>query len=89
MFSLGRNKAPGPGGYPAEFFTHYWSVVRTHLTEVVLDFFHHGKLLKEISNTTIALVPKILNPSSQADYRPVSYYNVVYKSITKILENWL
>ena len=54
-------------------------------TQAVLDFFYHGKLLKEVSNTIISSVPKIPNPTSLHDYKPISCCNVAYKCITKIL----
>ena len=85
MFSLGKNKAPGTDGYTAEFFTHCWNLVGPHLTEAVSEFFRNGKLLKEVSNTLISLIPKVQNPSSLRDYRPISCANVIYKCITKIL----
>ena len=61
LFSLGRNKAPNLDRFPIEFFTTSWEVVGKHVTTVVLDFFKHGKLLNEVSNTIIALALKTLN----------------------------
>ena len=87
IFSLGKNKAPGPDGYTTEFYTSSWSIVGAQVTEAIKDFFHHGKMLREVSNTVISLIPKVKNPMSQSDYRPISCCNVIYKCITKILAN--
>ena len=55
----------------------------------MLDFFNTGRLLREVSSTIIALVPKTQIPASQKDFRPISCCNVVYKIITKIIANRL
>ncbi|KAL0302791.1 UNVERIFIED_CONTAM: hypothetical protein Scaly_3021200, partial [Sesamum calycinum] len=49
--------APGPDGYTSEFYRAAWSVVGQDLFKAVGEFFHTGKLLKQI-NTLIALIPK-------------------------------
>ena len=85
LFSLGYNKVPGPNGYPIEFFIESWQVVGQFFTDIVLNFFSHGKLLKEVSNTIITLVPKVVNTSSLMDYWPFSCCNVIYKCISKIM----
>jgi hypothetical protein len=54
-----------------------------------LDFFKSGRLLKEVNATILSLVPKIKNPSTMGDYRPISCCNVIYKCVTKILANRL
>ena len=87
VFSLGKNKAPSPDGYITEFFTNCWNIVGPHLTEAIRDFFHCEKLLREVSNTVISLISKVLNPFSQGDYRLISCCNVIYKNITKVLAN--
>ena len=48
---------------------------------VVNDFFVSRKLLKQINHSIIALVPKSANVTFANDFRPISYYNVVYKVI--------
>jgi hypothetical protein len=45
------------------------------------DFFVSRKFLKQINHSIIALVPKFANVTFANDFRPISYYNVVYKVI--------
>ena len=42
---------------------------------------------KKINQTFIALIPKIQNPISPKDFRPISLCNVIFKIITKTLAN--
>ncbi|XP_018728736.1 uncharacterized protein LOC108959487 [Eucalyptus grandis] len=53
----------------------------------VMDFFTSGKLLREINNTILVRVPKVLNATSVEDYRPIACCNTIYKCITKVLAN--
>nr|GEW07712.1 hypothetical protein [Tanacetum cinerariifolium] len=45
----------------------------------VPDFFSNGKLLKELNHIILALIPKV------TDYRHISYCNVLYECISKII----
>lgn len=47
FFSLPKNKAPGPDGYPAEFFTAKWKSVGSDMIVAVSEFLNSGKLLKQ------------------------------------------
>lgn len=51
------------------------------------DFFHTGKIFNQINATNLCLVPKVLNPSSPNDFRPIACCNVIYKTITQVLAN--
>jgi hypothetical protein len=84
---MSKNKAPGLDGFSAAIFHSAWPIIGDNVCEAVLEFFHHGKLLKEVNSTIITLVPKRKNPSCMGDYRAISCYNIIYKCITKILAN--
>lgn len=87
MFDMGDDKAPGPDGFNSAFFKHSWSIIGRDVVRAVQDFFHCGKLLKEVNHTIISLLPKVAAPSRITDYRPISLCNVLFKCITKIIAN--
>ena len=55
------------------------------VTQVVLHFFTTGRLLKELNHTSLTLVPKVPNPSSFNDFRPIACCNLLYKCISGIM----
>ena len=85
MFSIDDNKAPGPDGFSSLFFKAAWSIIGSEVVEAVTSFFKSGRLLREINCTVLALVPKVPNPETMNDYRPISCCNTVYKCISKII----
>jgi hypothetical protein len=44
IFHMKHNKAPGPGGFPAEFYKVFWSLIKNDLMALFRDF-HAGNLL--------------------------------------------
>ncbi|GJW02004.1 putative RNA-directed DNA polymerase, partial [Tanacetum coccineum] len=87
MFSIDNDSAPGPDGYSSKFFKASWSIVGPDVCKAVKDFFGNGRILKEINNTTISLIPKMSTPQKVTDYRPISCCNVIYKCTSKIISN--
>ncbi|KAL2240951.1 UNVERIFIED_CONTAM: hypothetical protein Sindi_0736300 [Sesamum indicum] len=53
--------------------------------KAVLDFFSTGRLLKQINNTLLTLIPKVHSPMSVADFRLISCCNVLYKILAKLI----
>ncbi|GJX37806.1 hypothetical protein Tco_0251109 [Tanacetum coccineum] len=87
VFSMENDKSPGPDGFTAAFFKEAWDIVDTDVINAIREFFVNGKLLKEINDTIIALIPKVASPARVNDSRPISCCNVLFKCITKILSN--
>ena len=85
IFSINDSKAPGPDGFLSLFFKKAWSIVGSDVVEAVESFFISGCMPREINCTIIALVPKVPNPESMHDYRPISCCNTIYKCILKII----
>ncbi|KAL9243908.1 hypothetical protein vseg_017744 [Gypsophila vaccaria] len=46
IFGIPGSKAPGPDGYNSQFCKDAWEIVGPQITQAVMDFFVHGKLLK-------------------------------------------
>ncbi|KAL2933235.1 hypothetical protein RDABS01_016354 [Bienertia sinuspersici] len=85
VFSLNGDKAPGRDGFGAHFFKHNWDIIGEDTTKAVLSFFESGRLLKEVNNTFISLVPKVSCPQDVTEFRPIACCNTIYKIITKLL----
>ena len=72
LFQMDPYKAPGPDGFGASFYQHHWSMIKEQLCAAIKDFFRSGKLLKEFNHTFIALIPKVENPETANQFRPIS-----------------
>ena len=87
--SIGNDKAPGIDGYNAFFFKHTWQIIKRDIIEAVQSFFTTGKLYKAFNCTLVSLIPKVQNPTTVKEYRPIACCTVVYKIISKVLTNRL
>ena len=89
LFSIDDNKTPGSDGFGAGFFKKNWHIIGLDFTNGIVEFFRHGKMLKEINHTFITLIPKNVIPCRTSHYRPISLCSTMYKTIFKILVNRL
>ncbi|KAL2237583.1 UNVERIFIED_CONTAM: hypothetical protein Sindi_0950000 [Sesamum indicum] len=85
IFDIAEDKAPGPDGYSSGFFKATWPIIGQEVSSALLDFFHTGRILKQINTTLLALIPKVHSPMNVGDFRPISCCNVLYKIIAKLL----
>lgn len=79
-------KAPGPDGFPAEFFWEAWSVVGNDVLAAVKEFFVGGRMLKKFNATAIALLPKVVGADRLSLFRPISLCSTIYKVIARIIK---
>lgn len=83
-------KSLGLVGYGACFYKAYWSVVGEEVSSVILNYLNgYGNLEGSVNNTLIVLIPKVTNPTHASEFRPISLYNVVYKTVSNVLANRL
>ncbi|WVZ53557.1 LOW QUALITY PROTEIN: hypothetical protein U9M48_004480 [Paspalum notatum var. saurae] len=87
IFQLEHNKAPGPDGFPLEFYQVFWNVIKTDLM-ALFDEFHKGNLaLNRLNFGNITLIPKVGDASKIQQYRPICLLNVSFKNFTKVATN--
>ena len=60
-----------------------------NVVTAVLDHLNSGVMGLDINHTNIVLIPKIKFPKRMSDFRPISFCNVIYKIISKVLANRL
>jgi hypothetical protein len=82
-------KSPGPYGFNSDFMKKCWRVIAHDFYALCSDFHDHNICLQSINGSFITLVPKLDNPSSVNDFRPISLLNSSIKLITKVLANRL
>ena len=81
------NKAPGPDGFPAEFYQRFWDVLKVDLMDMFAQL-HSGELpLFKLNFGVITLLPKKEDASRIEQYRPICLLNVSFKIFTKVGTN--
>jgi hypothetical protein len=89
VFSLNKDSAPGPDGFGAFFFQHYWDIIKLDVTNAVLEFFTSSWILPGFNSNIIALLPKSPDASFIDHYRPIAMANFKFKIISKVIADRL
>lgn len=71
LWSIPGQKSPSPYGFRSYFYKDSKEIVGNDVTVAIMDFFNPGKLLKEVNNSILTLIPKLKCPSS-VKYRPMA-----------------
>jgi len=82
-------KSPGPDGINFDFIRKFWDILKNDFMTFLSEFHRNGKLTKGLNSTFIALIPKVHNPQSLNDFRPISLVGCMYKVLAKVLANRL
>ena len=61
--------------------------MRDKVTKIVWSFFVSSHILTELNSTYIILILKVVGVNKISEFQPINLSNVVYKVISKILEN--
>ncbi|KAG8475580.1 hypothetical protein CXB51_032446 [Gossypium anomalum] len=86
---MGPAKAPGCDGFPALFFQKFWHIIGKDVENFCLGILNEGRDIDSINLTDIVLIPKLPNPMSLVNFRPISLYTVLYKIVVKAIANRL
>jgi hypothetical protein len=89
IWSLEKDKAPGPDGFSIHFYRTFWNIVRSNLKRMLNHTLRKKKVGGGTNSTFLALIPKEINPSSFSRFHPISLCNSTYKILTKIIANRL
>ncbi|KAK4382268.1 hypothetical protein Sango_2888600 [Sesamum angolense] len=65
LFDINYDSAPGLDGFSSCFFKATWAVVGEDVCHAVMEFFNHGRLLKQLNATLITLIPKVQLPTKE------------------------
>ena len=84
IFDMEHNKAPDPDRFPAEFYQHFWKVIKGDLMNMFHDL-HSGNLpLFSLNFGVITLLTKTREANKIQQYRPIYLLNVSFKIFTKV-----
>jgi hypothetical protein len=84
IFQMEHIKAPGPDGFPVEFYQTCWDTIKGDLLEL-FGYLHAGQLeLFHINFGEIILLPKVNEADRIQQYRPICLLNVSFNFFTKV-----
>jgi hypothetical protein len=84
IMEMEKNKAPGPDGFPAEFYQKFWDIITIDLMAMFQAFQQHDLPLFHLNFGTVILLPKKENGVQIQQYRPICLLNVSFKIFTKV-----
>lgn len=73
----------------ALFFQIFWHIAGSDIIAPVKNWWGVRVDLETLNPTNIVLIPKVKDPKSITEFRPISLFNVFYKIISKTLANRL
>lgn len=85
IWACGNDKAPGPDGFTFKLLKTHWDVFKNDIRDAVKHFEACGSFAPGCNSSFITLVPKVKDPITLADYRPISLIGCIYKIVAKTL----
>jgi mannosylglycoprotein endo-beta-mannosidase len=84
IFLMEHNKAPGPDGFPAEFYQTFWDTIKLDLLELFNEL-HAGQLEQfHLNFGEVILLPKVNKAERIQQFRPICLLNVSFEIFTKV-----
>ena len=89
IFDIEHNKAPGPDGFPAEFYQKFWNTIKGDLMQMFHGLYAGDLPLFSLNFGVITLIPKVQEANVIQQYRPIYLLNTSFKIFTKVATNRL
>jgi hypothetical protein len=84
IFQMEHNKAPGPDGFPVEFYQNFWDAIKLDLL-AMFSMLHAGQLeLYRLNFGEIILLPMVNETKRIEQYGPIFLLNVSSKICTTV-----
>ncbi|KAJ0837719.1 putative RNA-directed DNA polymerase [Helianthus annuus] len=87
VFECEDDRAPGPDGMNFRFIKTFWDLFKNDFSRLFAWFHHHGKINLGSGASFITIVPKINDPVSLENYRPINLVGVISKVVSKVIAN--
>lgn len=87
LSSMCLTKPLGPKGFSTVFFKKHWQTIRRRVVTMCLHIFNEQDNSTIFNHKHISLIPKIAKPRKVTDYKPISFYNVMYRIVAKAMSN--
>jgi hypothetical protein len=84
IFGLVHNKAPGPDGFSAKFYQHFWDTIQEDMMLMFRDLSRGYLPLFSLNFGVITLIPKVQETNLIQQYRPICLLNIRFKIFTKV-----
>ncbi|KAK2655364.1 hypothetical protein Ddye_008416 [Dipteronia dyeriana] len=89
LFQISSSKAPRRDGFPVDFYKKILGMVGEDVTKLCLEWLNEGRSMEELNHTLLCLILKVKKVEKVSDLRPIVLCNVIYKCISKALDNML
>lgn len=85
LCNMAEDKAPGPDGLNVRSLKFLWPLIGSKVELFISNFFKSGIIPPGLNSSFITLIPKVTEPKTIMDFRPISLINTTFKILTKIL----
>jgi hypothetical protein len=79
LHSFQKDKIPGPNGWTMEFYMGFFYLIREELLKVIEESRRNGRICSPFNSNFITPIPKVNDPQSFNDFKPIYLCNVYTK----------
>lgn len=89
VWNSGGDKSPGPDGFTFKFIRKHWETVKEDILDYMKEFERSACIPRGCNSSFFTLIPKVNDPLTIGDFRPISLIGCQYKILAKVLANRL